>query len=202
MEFLAFGVTKGYTSMKCSSDQDRFLSSFYREDSGRKMRISKLPSGEVYYTYLVYPQKNEKFCDSDGRGGAFFGMSIVLKNQYCRDANKVYDLFESFYNKAVKNTIIKEDEKGNKRFQISDFSANNVENYMTQVITKMLVNDYDIRKDLVDFKFNQRENRCYNVNVLDANGLIDAQMRSPYDIEISRNVPQMQNINTLKSQRS
>lgn len=201
MELVAFGVPSGYSSMKCSATPNRFLENFYCKDSGKKMRISKLPSGEVFYTYLVYPKKNEKFLDVNGRDGAFFGVSLIFKNQYCKDVQKIYNMFEDFYNNSIKNNIVKENENGIKRFLVSSLSSQNVEDFIVNSFTKNSMIRYNFRDDIADFKFSQRDNRCFKVNVMDANSLIDAQMKSPYDIEISRDIPQMQNIKNLGKQR-
>ena len=123
-----YGVPLGFSCSECPRDDYEFLRLNYidgRHDN--QLHIQRLPSGNIYYSYLMYPSEGKKFSDAAGRTGAFFGMSIVLQNQVITDINKLTQLFQKTYQDYVKDKIIKELPNGNKKFIVSNLHTKNDE---------------------------------------------------------------------------
>ena len=122
--FIIYGVPLGFSCSVCPREDYKYLELNYVDNRrGNQLHIQRLPSGNTYYSYLMYPQEGKLFSDAAGRPGAFFGMSIVLKDQVITDINKLAILFQKTYQDHVKDKIIKELPNGNKKFLVSSLRS-------------------------------------------------------------------------------
>lgn len=118
--FVLYGVPLGFSCSECPKEDYRFLELNYIDNrKGNQLHIQHLPNGNTYYNYLVYPSEGCIFTDAEGRKGAFFGMSIVLKDQVITDIDKLARLFQKTYENYIKDKIIKEFANGNKKFLVN-----------------------------------------------------------------------------------
>ena len=66
-----------------------------------KLTVHRKANGEVCYSYLRY-----NMISSSGRTGAFFGMAVVFQNEYCRDVENLYKLFDAVYQNILETGIL------------------------------------------------------------------------------------------------
>ena len=117
--FILYGVPLGFSCSDCPKEDYKYLELNYVDNrKENQIHIQRLPSGNTYYSYLMYPSEGRLFSDAAGRSGAFFGMSIVLQDQVITDINKLTKLFQKTYQYYVKDKIIKELPNGNKKFLV------------------------------------------------------------------------------------
>ena len=187
--FIAYGVTKGFSCMEDKNSEK--IKGFYCPDSGTKMRVRKYADNSVGYHFLMYPQKGESFSDNDGRNGSFFGMSLFFNNNYCKNPQKIFKIFETIYDKSIKNKLIKEFDNGNRKYAIDSFSNPKVEEYMFKAFVNVMQNpELQLSpQDFVPFKFEKAENGIWKLNIAEANAFISSKIKSPHDIEFSRSNP-------------
>jgi hypothetical protein len=68
--------------------------------------------------------------DSNERPGAFFAMTVCFAKSYCTNVHKLFELFETVYNKVCIGSIIAQ--KQNKEiYLVSDFKASRTNNGLT-----------------------------------------------------------------------
>jgi hypothetical protein len=67
-----------------------------------KLTVHRMASGRVSYSYLRY-----HFLSNGNQTGGFFGMSVVFNSQYCKDAEGLYELFDTVYTDVIlRNEIL------------------------------------------------------------------------------------------------
>ena len=119
--FLLCGVPLGFSCSECPQEDRKVLETNYADGHyGDQLQIVRLPNGNMYYNYLMYPPKGRFFADAAGRSGAFFCMSLVVQNQIVNDTDKLIKLFQKTYQEYVKDKIITEQNDGNKKFLVSN----------------------------------------------------------------------------------
>lgn len=141
VSFYIFGVPNGFDSSKCGEDTLNFLQTFYVPHTpGFQFKVIRRHNNDVHYVFLVYENSGKVFADVNGRSGSFFGISLVLHNQYLSDANKVEKLMRITYDRYVKNQIIKEDTNGVRKFIIPSLNSpdDRVVNYVAKGFTQII----------------------------------------------------------------
>ena len=119
---ILFGVPKGFDTSKCDINMRRFLERFYvPHNPGIEMKVVRDANNNVHYLFMVYENKDMAFCDFDGRSGSFFGIDVMLQNQYVTDTNKLLNLFQATYDNYVKNKIIDETPNGVRKHKFKTF---------------------------------------------------------------------------------
>ncbi len=187
--FIAYGVTQGFS---CMNDKNsKKIEGFYCPDIGTKMKVRKYPDNSVGYHFLIYPQKGERFSDKNGRSGSFFGMSLFFKDNYCKNPQKIFKMFETLYDKSIKNKLIKEFDNGNRQYAIDSFSNPKVEEYMCKAFLNVIQNPemQFSPQDFAPFKFEKADKGIWKLNIAEANAFIPSKIKSTYDIEFSRSNP-------------
>jgi len=93
-----FGVPDGFNLLSGTPDDILFYQLFYdTSKKGTEIRVNRKENGDTVYSYLVY-----ELVSCKGRAGAFFGMSVVFHNrEYCKDVNRLAELFGGIYNDVV-----------------------------------------------------------------------------------------------------
>jgi len=187
--FIAYGAAKGFS---CMNDKNyEKIKGFYCSDSGTKMKVCKYSDNSVGYHFLMYPQKGAQFCDKDGRSGSFFGMSLFFKDNYCKNPQKIFKMFETIYDKSVKNKLIKEFDNKNRRYAIDSFSNLKLEEYMSRAFLDVMQSpEYCFSpQDFAPFKFEKTDKGVWKLNITEANAFISNKIKSPQNIEFSRDNP-------------
>jgi len=156
IDFYAFGVPYGYSSIKGKSEHERYLECFYNNvsrESGRKMVVKKREDGAAFYSLLVYADKGKNFLDVNGRPGSFFGLSLVLTNQQFKDPKKVWTCLNNVYDEAIKGNLIRDDNLS-KQYKISDFRGAQMEKFVSAALQREFSKGL-LRGEIVDFKYNK-----------------------------------------------
>ena len=86
-----------------SNQEDTNYFQLYDDGSNEevKLTVHRKANGEVCYSYLRY-----NMISSSGRTGAFFGMAVVFQNEYCRDVENLYKLFDAVYQNILETGIL------------------------------------------------------------------------------------------------
>lgn len=86
-----------------SNQEDMNYFQLYDDGSNEevKLTVHRKANGEVCYSYLRY-----NMISSSGRTGAFFGMAVVFHNEYCRDVENLYKLFDAVYQNILETGIL------------------------------------------------------------------------------------------------
>lgn len=169
--FVLFGVPSGYSCSECPKEDYRFLELNYIDNrKGNQLHVERLPSGNVYYSYLMYPPEGCRFADTEGRAGSFFGMSIVLKDQVIPDINKLAKLFQKVYQEYVKDKIIKEFANGNKKFLVNDLcpKGDTLAEYVGQGLVDIMKKNPELNvfKDIQNYNSTQVQQYALNKKFL------------------------------------
>jgi len=117
-----FGVPAGLSTSKCDESEKSLINCFYcPHKPGIELRTYRRPDNTVHYVYLVYEKEGSMFLDVNGRGGSFFGMDLILKDNYITNTQILLKVFQKTYNDYVKDKIIKEFPGGNRKYLIQGF---------------------------------------------------------------------------------
>jgi len=86
-----------------SNQEDMNYFQLYDDGSNEevKLTVHRKANGEGCYSYLRY-----NMISSSGRTGAFFGMAVVFQNEYCRDVENLYKLFDAVYQNILETGIL------------------------------------------------------------------------------------------------
>ncbi len=111
--------------------------SFAREASSRNdeaILIIEICAADVYYTYL----RPKGMCDSQGRSGAFFAITLSFEKEYCSKVYKLFQLFEAIYEQVCLDSFIERRGAGGK-YLVGDFNqARKDSQYTVDVIQEVL----------------------------------------------------------------
>ncbi len=150
MNNIAFRIFGAPYTFDLYQGTENEIAYFQKFDNGGKenvkLLIHRMMSGKVSYSYLRY-----NFISSTGRPNAFFGMSIVFDNEYCKDIQKLFELFDAIYNGLIlKNGILLSALPGNpnaqakycvRTFAEASGEVINIENNIINNLNKHFVND-------------------------------------------------------------
>jgi hypothetical protein len=145
--FFVFGNPNGEQTSKCDDKTRNFLGSFYVPyRTGIHRKMYRRPGNEMHYVFLIYENPGEKFLDTNGRPGGFFGMDFVLYGKYAGNPTKVFNLLQAAYDEYVKNKVIYEHPNGTKQWMHANLDANN--DKITSDIAAGIQNLLQTRQDL------------------------------------------------------
>jgi len=135
MEFELFlhGTPKGQDLWGKEEDRNYFTGFYNGSQDEQQFLIETRPSNKkCYYHYLVY----KNMADSDGRSGAYFGLSIRL-DVYCKNYANIYRILDYLYNSFVLSKILNVD--GNRlRYAVYSFKeADDVAKVMEQTAIQL-----------------------------------------------------------------
>ena len=152
-DIILFGVPKGFDTSRCSNDTRAFLERFYApHEPGTEMKVIRRLDNSVHYLFMVYENEDRVFCDVDGRSGSFFGIDVMLQNQYITDTNKLLKLFQLTYDRYIKNKIIDETPNGLRKhkFRTFDDDNNTIATYVANSMNALVKEkpELDIFKDM------------------------------------------------------
>ena len=145
--FKIFGAPTTFDLYQGSGNEISYFQNF---DNGSKektkLTIHRMASGKVSYSYLRY-----NFISSGGRPNSFFGMSVLFDKEYCKDIEKIFNLFDTIYKSIIlENGILLTELKDNpaaqakyivRTFAEADSEVKNVENNILNNLKKHFVND-------------------------------------------------------------
>ena len=198
LELFVHGVPKGQ-SIWGKNDDLIYIQNFYtsRNDEIRFLVQLREIKGEryCYYSYLRY----NNIAASDGRPGAYFGLSLRL-DAYCSDVIGVYNILETIYKRYIVGSILNS-EKTKSKFLITDFQSKDedlkkIQEYIVSLIKlSLLPSDFISLKDFVL----AGSNNIIEVNLIDCSkeNVLNVISKSSA-IAISPFYPTIKDINTKK----
>lgn len=136
--FIMFGVTGGFSSMKCTDAQSQYFSRFYRPGVGQKVHIGTMPNNDVVYTRLIYPSDGKAFTDMYGRRGSFIGTAIILHDRFLTRPDRAWKLLETLYDKYINGIIVKTNSVGNMAFTVPTLASPQIQVYIMDAINKLI----------------------------------------------------------------
>lgn len=142
--FLIHGVPKGNDIW--GDDEGRsYVQNFYNGQTSSeqsKLFVEVLKQKNVsFYTYL----RERNVISSEGRAGSYFGMTVGFQNEFCKDVENLYRLFDLVYEKMIKQEILASIEDKEKylisRFSEKEILVQKIKTTLFSQIEKSFVND-------------------------------------------------------------
>ncbi|MCL2311524.1 MAG: hypothetical protein FWC41_03385 [Firmicutes bacterium] len=172
IQFYVYGTPKGFDLYGGSPDKVSYFQNSYYDGSKKnsKLTVHRLPHGQIIYSYLRY-----NLIDSDGRPGAFLGISAVFNGKYCADVTSFYELFDGIYKNILQQGILLKSANGQTMFRVPAFkdAASEIKRFIGMLHRNLLnvfVNDYG---DLDNtFKLNVNEGKVCKLNPQEGNDII------------------------------
>lgn len=149
-DIVVFGVPKGWSSSECDIDTDNYLGLFYGKwKPGTEFKAIRRDN-KMFYVYLVHENPGAAFMDAGGRPGSFFGLAMIMDNQYVRNADKVRDLMDATYRYYVKNKLVRESENGARRWMVPDLHVpgDKIGVYVANGVRALLKANPDFKREL------------------------------------------------------
>lgn len=140
IDFYIHGVTTSFNYWGTSEEDAQYLKIFYggtkKDDHARMIVKYQKPANGSYRTYYNYiVDANVK--NSESRSDSYIGLTISLKQLFCKDIRKIYQLLEYIFNTYVVGNILQR--VGDSwKYSISDFRSEEtlVEKIFEEVVVK------------------------------------------------------------------
>lgn len=162
------GVPMGQKIWGLVGEDRLYLSSFYgpKWDAPEVMKIDVMTFGGIQYAYYSFV-KGQKLCDSQGRDGAYFALTLRV-NAFYADIQNIYNILKATYEKMCLGLCIQE-QNDSAKFLVEDFyciehKLKEIEQYILKYISDFSVND-DIL-GLYGFA-NSNNNIAKNINLFE-----------------------------------
>lgn len=162
------GVPMGQKIWGLVGEDRLYISSFYgpKWDAPEVMKIDIMTFGGIQYAYYSFI-KGQKLCDSQGREGAYFALTLRI-NAFYADIQNIYNILKATYEKMCIGLCIQE-QNDSAKFLVEDFyciehKLKEIEQYILKYISDFSVND-DIL-GLYGFA-NSNNNIAKNINLFE-----------------------------------
>lgn len=143
-ELYFHGVTKGQDIWGPDVDRE-YIKSFYTGGTEEKVRfvVEISPKkNKAFYTYL----RAKNFYSAENREGSYFGMTLSLDGQYCRDNDNLFKLFDEIYTKCVANNTLVSQSGEKEKYVVTSFAEKKadiekIQKLFLDTIAKSFVSD-------------------------------------------------------------
>ena len=139
------GVPMGQKIWGPKGDDQRYMSSFYgpKWDSPEVMKVEVMTFGGVtncYYSFV----KGQNVCDSQGRAGSYFALTLRI-NAFYVDAQNMYNILKAAYEKMCVGLCV-QDTGAIIKYLVADFQSidsklKDIENHIVNYIGEFSVNE-------------------------------------------------------------
>ncbi len=139
------GVPMGQKIWGPKGDDQRYMSSFYgpRWDSPAVMKVEVMTFGGVtncYYSFV----KGQNVCDSQGRAGSYFALTLRI-NAFYVDVQNIYNILKAAYEKMCVGLCV-QDTGAMAKYLVADFQSidsklKDIENHIVSYIGEFSVNE-------------------------------------------------------------
>ena len=104
------GVPIGHEMCGATTEAERdYLKQFYGTKSAAStMMQTDIVNGVSYYSYI---RKND-FSNAEGRPGSYFGITVSLGRNICKDVASLYNILDATYKKFCVGSIVRENANG------------------------------------------------------------------------------------------
>lgn len=117
-EVYVHGTPRGLKIWGSEKNHD-YINRFYNHDAVAKDKAVlqiDVCAGYSFYTYI----RRQNVFDVEGRPEAFFALTVSFKNAYCTNVYKLYQLFDTVYNKICVGAILNQSKNG-EGYIVADF---------------------------------------------------------------------------------
>ncbi len=139
------GVPMGQKIWGPKGDDQRYISSFYgpKWDAPEVMKVEIVTFGGVtncYYSFV----KGQNVCDSQGRAGAYFALTLRI-NAFYADVQNMYNILKAAYEKMCVGLCVQNTGTTVKHlvtdFQSIDSKLREIENHVINYISEFSINE-------------------------------------------------------------
>ncbi len=164
------GVPMGQKIWGLVSEDRPYISSFYgpKWDAPEVMKIDIMTFGGITYAYYSFI-KGQKLCDSQGRAGAYFALTLRL-NAFYADIQNIYNILKATYEKMCIGLCVQETNDST-QFIVDDFQC--IENKLKEIEQYILkyIGDFSINDDILGISgfASSGNNTSKNINLFECN---------------------------------
>lgn len=139
------GVPMGQKMWGTNGDDQLYLSSFYglKWEVPEVMKVDVMTSGGIPYCYYSLV-KGLNVCDSQGRAGSYFALTLRINAFYC-DVQNIYSVLKAAYEKMCIGLCVQENNDVIKYliadFQNADAQLKAIESHIINYISEFSVNE-------------------------------------------------------------
>lgn len=142
------GVPMGQKIWGPKGDDERYLSSFYgpKWDAPEVMKIDVMTFGSITQCYYSFV-KGQNVCDSQGRAGSYFALTIRI-NAYYADVQNMYNILKAVYEKMCVGLCI-QDNNGSAKYMLADFLS--IDGKLKEIEKHVLnyISEFSISEDII-----------------------------------------------------
>lgn len=142
------GVPMGQKIWGPKGDDERYLSSFYgpKWDAPEVMKIDVMTFGGITQCYYSFV-KGQNVCDSQGRAGSYFALTIRI-NAYYADVQNMYNILKAVYDKMCVGLCIQEN-NGSAKYMLADFQS--IDGKLKEIEKHVLnyISEFSISEDII-----------------------------------------------------
>lgn len=163
------GVPMGQKIWGPKRDDERYLSSFYgpKWDIPEVMKVDVMNIGgtaQCYYSFI----KGRNVCDSQGRAGSYFALTIKI-NAFYADVQNMYNILKAVYDKMCVGLCVQEG-NGAIKYLLSDFQS--IDGKLKEIETHLInyISEFSIGSDIVSLAgFAANGQSASQVNLFECN---------------------------------
>ncbi len=158
------GVPMGQKIWGPKGDDQRYISSFYgpKWDTPEVMKVDVMTFGGQTYTYYSFV-KGLNVCDSQGRSGSYFALTLRL-NAFYSDVQNLYNILRAAYEKMCVGLCVQDNGNTTKYF-LSDFQ--NIDSKLKDIETHIInyIGEFSINEDIISLSGFSSVNQGASVNI-------------------------------------
>lgn len=142
------GVPMGQKIWGPKGDDERFMSSFYgpKWDAPELLKVDVMTFGGTTHCYYSFV-KGQNVCDSQGRAGSYFALTLRI-NAFYADVQNMYNILKAVYDKMCVGLCIQSN-NGCPKYMIADFK--NVDDKLKDIEKRLLnyISEFSIGDDII-----------------------------------------------------
>lgn len=142
------GVPMGQKIWGPKGEDERYLSSFYgpKWDTPEVMKVDVMTFGgstQCYYSFV----KGQNVCDSQGRAGAYFALTIRI-NAFYADVLNMYNILKAVYDKMCVGLCVQEN-NGSTKYMLADFQS--IDGKLKEIEKHILnyISEFSVGEDII-----------------------------------------------------
>lgn len=142
------GVPMGQKIWGPKGDDERYLSSFYgpKWDAPEVMKIDVMTFGGITQCYYSFV-KGQNVCDSQGRAGSYFALTLRI-NAFYADVQNMYNILKAVYDKMCVGLCI-QDNNSSAKYMLADFQS--IDSKLKDIEKHVLnyISEFSISEDII-----------------------------------------------------
>ena len=163
------GVPMGQKIWGPKGDDERYLSSFYgpKWDIPEVLKVDVMNIGgtaQCYYSFI----KGRNVCDSQGRAGAYFALTVKI-NAFYADVQNIYNILKAVYDKMCVGLCVQEG-NGTVKYMLADFKG--IDGKLKEIEEQLLnyIGEFSINNDIISLAgFTPNGQAASQINLFECN---------------------------------